>query len=283
MTYFLCAIALPVSAEDAGEAFLTASYPHEKICRSLERASADNGLPVEFLARLIWQESRFDSRAISPKGAQGIAQFMPLTASWRGLTNPFEPGEALSEAAAYLRELHNSFGNLGLAAAAYNAGPRRLSLWLAGKSKLPLETQNYVRIVTGYSVSEWASASPPEWKDTHVPEEIPCEELATLLGAKPGDSKKTSKPSESPAWGPWGVQLGGHWQEGSLLAGFERLRRRYPDIIGERLPLVLRQRGGQGRAARYALRVSENTRRNADQLCGQLRSAGGACLVLKNP
>ena len=82
-------------------------------------------------ARVIWQESCFDALAVSPKGAAGIAQFMPATASWHGLANPFDPIEALRHSAAYLRELLSQFGNLGLAAAAYNAGPARVSAWLA--------------------------------------------------------------------------------------------------------------------------------------------------------
>ena len=95
----------------------------DDICRALEQSAAENALPVEFFAHVIWQESRFDVQAVSPKGAAGIAQFMPATASWHGLADPFDPVEALRHSAAYLRELLNRFGNLGLAAAAYNAGP----------------------------------------------------------------------------------------------------------------------------------------------------------------
>jgi soluble lytic murein transglycosylase-like protein len=66
---------------------------------------------------VIWQESRFNSSAVSPKRAEGIAQFMPRTASWHGLADPFELIEALRHSAAYLRELLSQFGKLGLAAA----------------------------------------------------------------------------------------------------------------------------------------------------------------------
>jgi soluble lytic murein transglycosylase-like protein len=45
----------------------------DDICRALEQSAAENTLPVEFFARVIWQESRFDARAVSPKGAAGIA------------------------------------------------------------------------------------------------------------------------------------------------------------------------------------------------------------------
>jgi soluble lytic murein transglycosylase-like protein len=92
----------------------------DDVCRTLEEAAAENGLPVEFFARVIWQESRFNARAVSPKGASGIAQFMPQTAGWHGLADPFDPIEALRHSAGYLRELRDRFGNLGLAAAAYN-------------------------------------------------------------------------------------------------------------------------------------------------------------------
>ena len=63
----------------------------DDICRALEQSAAENALPVEFFARVIRQESRFDARAVSPKGAAGIAQFMPATASGHGLADPFDP------------------------------------------------------------------------------------------------------------------------------------------------------------------------------------------------
>jgi hypothetical protein len=50
----------------------------DEVCRTLEEAAAENALPVEFFARVIWQESRFNARAVSSKGAAGIAQFMHL-------------------------------------------------------------------------------------------------------------------------------------------------------------------------------------------------------------
>jgi soluble lytic murein transglycosylase-like protein len=83
---------------------------------------------------------------------------MPATAMERGLRNPFEPLQALEESASYLRELFITFGNLGLAAAAYNAGPGRISRWLAGKAGLPGETSLYVQVVTGHAAEEWARA-----------------------------------------------------------------------------------------------------------------------------
>src|SRR5262249_37342531 len=93
----------------------------EDICRAIEQDAAESELPVEFFARVIWQESRFNARAVSPKGALGIAQFMPRTAEVRGVADPFDPLDALKHSASYLHDLRAQFGNLGLAAAALNA------------------------------------------------------------------------------------------------------------------------------------------------------------------
>jgi hypothetical protein len=146
------------SASAGGELPKVASGPTtDVICHAVAQAATDNNLPVEFFTRLVWQESRFNPNAVSSKGAQGIAQFMPRTASKRGLVDPFEPMQALREAASYLRELRTTFhGNLVLAAAAYNAGPGRVEAWLAGRRSLPNETRVYVRIVTGHTADAWA-------------------------------------------------------------------------------------------------------------------------------
>jgi Transglycosylase SLT domain len=253
------------------------------ICRVVSQAASDNDLPLDFFTRLIWQESRFNPEAISPKGAQGIAQFMPGTASWRGLANPFEPVQALREAASYLRELRTTFrGSLGLAAAAYNAGPGRVEAWLAGRGGLPGETRAYVRAVTGHDAETWASDAPPEWQPVAIPRGGNCIELAKLITASPRAPRRPV--TESAAWGPWGVQLAGNWSEGGVLASYERLRRTYAPVLRDRLPLVLQAKlPGRRGAAKYIVRVSESSRVKADALCTQLRAVGGACIVLRNP
>ncbi len=123
----------------------------------ITQAAAANGLPPDFLMRLVAQESGFDPSNVSKAGALGIAQFMPRTATLVGLRDPFDPFEAVPAAAEHLRDLRSRFGNLGLAAAAYNAGAGRVTAWLAGQTDLPLETVYYVRAVTGRDASEWAS------------------------------------------------------------------------------------------------------------------------------
>src|SRR5258707_12521896 len=101
-----------------------------RICNLIETHAGRNQLPADFFARLIWKESRFDPNAVSPVGAEGIAQFMPGTAKMRGLVNPFDIEQAIPASAKYLAEMKVGYGNLGLAAAAYNAGESRVSRWL---------------------------------------------------------------------------------------------------------------------------------------------------------
>jgi transglycosylase-like protein with SLT domain len=254
----------------------------DRVCRVLAQAAADNGLPIGFFTRLIWQESRFNPNAVSPKGALGIAQFMPRTASERGLTDPLDPLTALRESASYLRELRTTFrDNLGLAAAAYNAGPGRVEAWLGGRRGLPEETRNYVLSVTGHAADAWASQQPPQWQVSQTPLQVDCAELGRLITA----SLRTRPTlTSSAAWGPWGVQLTANWSEGPALAAYERLRRTYEGVLRDRLPLILRGRlPGRRGATKYIVRVSEKSRSNADSLCAKLRAAGGACVVLRNP
>jgi soluble lytic murein transglycosylase-like protein len=112
-----------------------AASTSEAICLLVESAAQAHGLPFEFFARLIWQESRFQPNCGRPDDPQRSAGpgHRPVhagTASERGLFDPFDPVSALPKSAEFLEELHTSFGNLGLAAAAYNAGPRRVRDWL---------------------------------------------------------------------------------------------------------------------------------------------------------
>ena len=130
-----------------------------RICDLIAYHADLNGLPRDFFARLIWKESRFDPNAVSPAGAEGVAQFMPGTARMRGLANSFDIEQAIPASARYLAEMKASFGNLGLAAAAYNSGESRVSRWLSSGGFLPLETENYVLDIMGEPADNFSDAS----------------------------------------------------------------------------------------------------------------------------
>ena len=244
-------------------------------CETLESAAASQGLPIDFFTRLIRQESNFDPKAVSRAGAQGIAQFMPGTARWRGLSDPFEPTDALRESARWLRELREQFGNLGLAAAAYNAGPQRVRDWLAGHGQLPNETRVYVRIITGRSANEWVGT-----KETRADGPTGTCAQATKLAAP-----TVKRPSEDPSakMAPWGLQLIGNASERKALSEYAELQKRYRSVLVNRAPIVLRKPlGGHGPSTWYLVRVAESTHERAMQLCLKLKSAGGSCIVTSN-
>ncbi len=239
---------------------------------------------------------------MSPKGAQGIAQFMPATAARRGLADPFDARSAIDASAEYLSDLSDAFGNLGLAAAAYNAGEQRVSDWMAGDGGLPWETQDYVIFITGRTAEDWKSeateadaAAVPAIAGRAAPAialaapvtvaakaEPTCTEIAALL-AKGAGSAPVPASLESAPWAPWGVQVAGNFSQQRAMASYRALQRRFPKIIGERMPLVLRtQMAGRGRAPMTAIRLPAKTREAAEDLCRDLHEAGGACVVTKN-
>ena len=264
------------------------SDTRESMCLMIESAAKANELPLEFFARVIWQESRFQADAVGPmtrrgQRAQGIAQFMPGTATERGLLDPLDPVQALPKSAEFLSELRGQFGNLGLAAAAYNAGPRRVQEWLDGRGYMPSETRNYVSAITGATVEDWQSAG----RNGKAPERTRtsnCRELMALLQRAPNpfvtQLEARVKLGESR---PWGVQLAAGFNRDRALASYARAMVRLSKVIGERDPNllsgVLRSRGTR---TFYQVRIGEDTRAAANALCSQIIRAGQACLVLRN-
>jgi hypothetical protein len=260
----------------------------EAMCLMIESAAKANDLPLEFFARVIWQESRFQSDAVGPvtrngQRAQGIAQFMPGTANERRLLDPFDPVQALPKSAEFLSELRSQFGNLGLAAAAYNAGPRRVQEWLAGSGPMPQETRNYVAAITGTSVDDWATAS----KTSKPPDRVPntsCRELIALLRRAPNPFVTQLEQHVNLAAAKlWGVQLAAGFDRNKALAMYARAMKRLTAVIGDQDPSLLSSMmRTRGTHAFYQVRIGADTRPAADDLCNRIRRAGGACFVLRN-
>jgi hypothetical protein len=152
------------------------ALPRDELCSSLVDVAQANALPLGFFTNLIWQESRFQHEAISPVGAMGIAQFMPDVAD-KFEINAFDGREALPASGRLLRTLADRFGNIGLAAAAYNAGPKRVADWLAQRAGLPKETRDYVSLITGKPVEEWRGVR-EKAVVFNVPRAVPCHRAA---------------------------------------------------------------------------------------------------------
>jgi hypothetical protein len=261
------------------------------ICLMAEAAASANGLPFEFFARLIWQESRFRPDAVGPvtrsgARARGIAQFMPRTASERGLLDPHDPVQALPKSAEFLRELLHEFGNLGLAAAAYNAGPRRVRDWLEGRGGLPSETQRYVETITGHPAEEWAKAGAGEPAAADKPRSSPmtCATMTAMMREAPSlYLSQLTRQIEKSAASPWGVQVSAGFSRERALASYSDIEKRHRESLGGLDPIIiattLRSRGTH---PFYQVRIGADTRAGADRLCASLRKGGNACMVLRN-
>ncbi len=281
----------------------------EDACLVIGAEASKRRLPEAFFARLIWKESLFDPDALSHKGAEGIAQFMPGTADERGLSDSFDAAKAIAASAGYLADLNAQFGSLGLAAAAYNAGPSRIENWLSGAGTLPLETQEYVHFITGYTAEEWVEKKEkltPIFISDDLPFSVACPKLASRdLRAKLPDTafelsedlepspplgrkvpaaiapakKKAAKKAKLP---PWGVQIAANFSQKIALAQFSRTKAKFPSILKGSAISVTSKNRSRGRRALHTVRLGAASRVAADTICNRLRSAGGACLVVKN-
>lgn len=276
-TLSLLAIALALPAEAATKpdrkAFATS------VCAAIDKASTEHNLDRVFFTRLLWKESLFDPNAVSPKGAQGLAQFMPETAERRKLADPFDPLAAVDASASFLADLKKDFGNLGLAAGAYNAGEGRIERWLAGSSSLPDETEDYVAYITGKIADEW--------KDKAANHAMPA------LG-KSGDftsqcialASRQVNPSSGVSRGksqPWGAMLAADFNEGRALGMFKRLKLRFPQVLDGAQPFVLRKRNlSRGTRKMAFVMVGAKTREGAQEICAKYTAAGLPCVVRKN-
>lgn len=247
-----------------------------QICAAIATNADGHGVPRDFFARLIWKESRFDVEATSPVGAQGIAQFMPGTAKERSLDDPFDFAKALPASAALLKDLRRAFGNWGLAAAAYNAGPTRVANWLSSGGFLPLETEEYVLDITGRSPDDFAAGSEIIARPLNAKlsfdaacRQLPIVRFATVAMAQ-------IKPK------PWGIQIAGNFRRSAAVGQLQRLRRSFPAILNTHEPVISRNRTPMGRRGIYAVRIGADSRGEANRICALLHNAGGACIVLRN-
>jgi len=108
-----------------------------------EAAAKANDLAADLLRAVIQQESNFYPCAVSSKGAQGLMQLMPATVEEYAVKDPFDAAASLDGGARYLKKLIGKYnGDLGLALAAYNAGPGAVDE-AHGIPDIP-ETRNYV-------------------------------------------------------------------------------------------------------------------------------------------
>jgi hypothetical protein len=139
----------------------------------VEEAARRFAIPPRWIRAVMQAESGGDAHALSAQGAMGLMQIMPGT--WTELrlryglgADPYDPHDNITAGAAYLREMHDRYGEPGYLAA-YNAGPDRYKEHVATGRPLPAETVSYMAVVaslidggvyiTPSVASSWASSS----------------------------------------------------------------------------------------------------------------------------
>ena len=160
--------AAPVAAlaQDAPPERSTARHPYAD---HVADAARRFGIPERWIWAVMRVESNGDVRAVSTAGAMGLMQIMPGT--WAGLrtrhrlgSDPFDPRDNIMAGAAYLRAMHDRYGNVTAMLAAYNAGPGRYEEHLSRGRPLPAETRAYLArlaSITGGSDDTQLAAAPP--------------------------------------------------------------------------------------------------------------------------
>ena len=187
--------------------------------------------------------------------------------------------EALGKSAEYLDDLRDRFGNLGLAAAAYNAGEGGLATFLR-TGRLPYETRAYVLAITAHPVEEWKD-DPPETLELELDKGIPFHDACTALANK-RRLKEVAFEDEG-VWAPWGAQLAGPFPEIRRAAPVLATVLRSHRPLNAEKPLIQRERNARfGARLRYTARIGRETRAEANAVCATIRKSGGACIVFKN-
>lgn len=254
----------------------------DRLCHVLQTNAMGRGLPPLFFLRLIWQESRFDHTAVSRRGAQGIAQFMPPTARQWGLHNPFDPAMSLEKSAELLAYLVDKFGNVGLAAAAYNAGPVRVRNWLKGKGRLPKETRDYVEHTTGQPAAFWRDEISDATEMDEAVAEPPRAPLYSYL-LEDMCLNMAARVIEQP-WprSAWSVRVAEDVSQPEALRRVARLKRETAQDGDKMKPLLdpIGKVEADG-SPRFAVDVAAGTRQEAWALCSSMRERGETCRILR--
>lgn len=142
------------------------AYDRDDLDALIEEAAAVHGISAHLVRAVVQAESAFDPLAVSPAGAQGLMQLMPITSTLMGVRDPLDPRQNVFGGVKYLSQLLDRFGgNVALALAGYNAGPTTVARY---RGIPPYgETHGYVTRIRGI-LAESTGASFPLPKPARV-------------------------------------------------------------------------------------------------------------------
>jgi soluble lytic murein transglycosylase-like protein len=158
-----------VAVSDPNYATLARGYrvSAAEIDSAIDQAAAKHGVDANLVRALVKVESNFNPNAVSNKGAMGLMQLMPRTASGLSVSNPFDPQQNVDAGVRHLKQLLNDFGgDVRLSLAAYNAGEGAVTR--NGGVPHYAETQNYVKRITDLYWNKSGSVFGPASAPVHV-------------------------------------------------------------------------------------------------------------------
>src|SRR5262249_12089603 len=138
--------------------------------------------------------------------------------------------------------------------------------------------------ITGRSAEDWLAAGRDDPRRS-TPPAPNCREMTAMLRWTPNPFvEELAKRVNTVAAAPWGVQLSAGFSRDRVLGSYALIERKYRSILAEHDPSIFRLKNrSRGTRDFFQVRVGASTREAANRLCASLRSAGGACLVLRNP
>ena len=204
------ALSAPAMAQDMPAARSAVIHPY---AGHVAEAARRFGIPEAWIWAVMRVESGGNSRAVSRAGAMGLMQIMPAT--WAGLRtryglgpDPFDVRDNIMAGAAYLREMHDRYGNASAMLAAYNAGPGRYDDFVSRGRPLPAETVGYLAQlapITGASgaveVAATATPDPFAWRRAALFVRTASPASEAVAGQSDGEDAASELPTDRPTTG----------------------------------------------------------------------------------
>ena len=242
------------------------------VCPIMQQQAEARGLPPMPFVRLIWKESRFNPNAVSPKGAQGIAQF---SAGHGGRARSLRSVRARNWRSCIRRACLRIFAG---SSAISVLPPRPITpapsgCGIGSRARAGCRARRRITSSSSPDAPPRNGSSPrPSFPRRSRPPASRCRTSCRKLAPLVVRAVYETEPlTASGAWRPWGVQVSKPFSKAKALAQFGRLKRQYTSLLGAREPFVLPERNlSRGRRSMYMVQIGSDSRDDAAKLCASL-------------